>query len=85
MESLTGGLDVSPIPKDLKSADAASILCAGVTTYRAVKYSNTEAGDWVVIPGAGGGLGHLAIQYANVRGLRVIAVGELFCRSTLRP
>jgi len=65
---------VSPIPKNLNSADAASILCAGVTTYRAVKYSNTEAGDWIVIPGAGGGLGHLAIQYANVRGLRVIAV-----------
>lgn len=65
---------VSPIPKGLDSADAASILCAGVTTYRAIKYSKTEAGDWIVIPGAGGGLGHLAIQYANVRGLRVIAV-----------
>ncbi|KAJ7181451.1 alcohol dehydrogenase [Mycena crocata] len=51
-----------------------TILCAGVTTYRAIKYSNTSAGDWIVLPGAGGGLGHLAVQYAKSRGLRVIAV-----------
>ncbi len=31
-------------------------------------------GDWIVIPGAGGGLGHLAVQYARARGLRVIAI-----------
>jgi D-arabinose 1-dehydrogenase-like Zn-dependent alcohol dehydrogenase len=49
----------------------------GVTVYRAIKYSKTEQGDWIVIPGAGGGLGHLAVQYAVARGLRVIAVGVL--------
>ncbi|KAK7443536.1 alcohol dehydrogenase [Stygiomarasmius scandens] len=65
---------VTPIPEGLPSDEAASILCAGVTVYRAIKYSQTEAGDWMVLPGAGGGLGHLAIQYARVRGLRVIAV-----------
>jgi alcohol dehydrogenase, propanol-preferring len=50
---------VSPIPEGLPSQDAASILCAGVTVYRALKYSKTKIGDWVVLPGAGGGLGHL--------------------------
>ena len=44
--------------------------------YRAIKYSQTNLGDWIVLPGAGGGLGHLAIQYAKVRGLRPIAIGQ---------
>jgi alcohol dehydrogenase, propanol-preferring len=65
---------VTKIPDGIESAAAASILCAGVTTYRAIKYSQTQAGDWIVLPGAGGGLGHLAVQYARVRGLRVIAI-----------
>ncbi|KAG6865643.1 hypothetical protein C0991_000813 [Blastosporella zonata] len=65
---------VTPIPKGLDSNAAASILCAGVTVFRALKYSQTTEGDWVVLPGAGGGLGHLAIQYAKDMGLRVIAI-----------
>ncbi|KAJ4482227.1 chaperonin 10-like protein [Lentinula aciculospora] len=65
---------VTPIPEAIPSDEAASILCAGVTVYRAIKYSQTSPGDWIVLPGAGGGLGHLAVQYARVRGLRVIAV-----------
>ncbi|KAJ7240659.1 chaperonin 10-like protein [Mycena haematopus] len=65
---------VTPIPEGFDSNAAASILCAGVTVYRAIKYSQTVPGDWIVLPGAGGGLGHLAIQYAKVAGLRVIAV-----------
>jgi propanol-preferring alcohol dehydrogenase len=65
---------VTPIPDALDSNAAASILCAGVTVYRALKYSQTSPGDWVVIPGAGGGLGHLAVQYAKYMGRRVIAI-----------
>ncbi|KAG7439965.1 GroES-like protein [Guyanagaster necrorhizus] len=65
---------VTPIPDGFPSDAAASILCAGVTVYRAIKYSQTSAGDWIVLPGAGGGLGHLAVQYARARGLRVIAI-----------
>jgi propanol-preferring alcohol dehydrogenase len=65
---------VTPIPEGLPSADAASVLCAGVTVYRAIKHSQTQQGDWIVLPGAGGGLGHLAVQYAVDRGLRVIAI-----------
>ncbi|PPQ81926.1 hypothetical protein CVT25_013774 [Psilocybe cyanescens] len=65
---------VTPIPEGIESEAAASILCAGVTVYRALKYSETSPGDWVVLPGAGGGLGHLAVQYARYMGLRVIAI-----------
>ncbi|KAI0052104.1 GroES-like protein [Auriscalpium vulgare] len=65
---------VTPIPDALESTEAASILCAGVTVYRALKYSQTTIGDWVVLPGAGGGLGHLAVQYAKAMGLRVVAI-----------
>jgi propanol-preferring alcohol dehydrogenase len=65
---------VTPIPASLDSRAAAPILCAGVTTYRALKASAAQHGEWIVIPGAGGGLGHLAVQYARVRGLRVIAI-----------
>ncbi|KAF9479794.1 mannitol-1-phosphate dehydrogenase [Pholiota conissans] len=65
---------VTPIPENIDSESAASILCAGLTVYRALKYSETTPGDWVVIPGAGGGLGHLAVQYAKYMGRRVIAI-----------
>lgn len=50
---------VTPIPDGLASDAAASILCAGITVYKALKQTNTIIGDWVVVPGAGGGLGHL--------------------------
>ncbi len=53
---------------------AAPILCAGLTTYSALKAANLRPGEFVVIPGAGGGLGHLAVQYANALGYRVIAI-----------
>lgn len=46
----------------------------GVTVYKAIKESGAKAGEWLVIPGAGGGLGHLAVQYANNMGIRVIAI-----------
>jgi propanol-preferring alcohol dehydrogenase len=61
------------IPKGLSSMVAAPILCAGVTTYKALKETEARPGQWVAILGVGG-LGHLAIQYANAMGLRVIAV-----------
>ena len=65
---------VGRIPKNLPFVDAAPILCAGVTTYKGLKETNTRSGDWVVISGAGGGLGHVAIQYAKAMGLHVAAV-----------
>ncbi|KAF5348345.1 hypothetical protein D9758_010943 [Tetrapyrgos nigripes] len=65
---------VQPIPESLDSAAATPILCAGITVYKAIKQSNANIGDWIAISGAGGGLGHLAVQYAVAMGLRVIAI-----------
>ncbi|PVH76664.1 GroES-like protein [Cadophora sp. DSE1049] len=65
----------TPIPDSLPSAEAAPILCAGLTVYSGLLKSNTQPGDWIVISGAGGGLGHLAVQYASrVLGLRTIGI-----------
>ncbi len=62
------------VPDGLDPAQASSITCAGVTTYKAIKVSGIRAGQWIAIYGAGG-LGNLAVQYAkNAFGARVIAV-----------
>ena len=54
-------------------AEAAPVLCAGVTVYKALKVSETRPGQFMVISGVGG-LGHMAVQYAVAMGMRVIAV-----------
>ena len=66
---------VTPIPDGVPSDLAAPLLCAGVTVYSALKKSRAQAGEWIVILGAGGGLGHLACQIGS-RGMafRVIAI-----------
>lgn len=61
------------IPDRVPFVDAAPILCAGVTTYKGLKVTDTRPGEWVVISGAGG-LGHIAIQYAKAMGLHAAAV-----------
>ncbi|KIK64943.1 hypothetical protein GYMLUDRAFT_39345 [Collybiopsis luxurians FD-317 M1] len=65
---------VTPIPDGLDSAAVTPILCAGITIYNGLKKSNARPGEWVAITGAGGGLGHLGIQYAVAMGLRVVAI-----------
>jgi propanol-preferring alcohol dehydrogenase len=64
---------VVKVPDGIDPLDAAPLTCAGVTTYKAVKLAATKAADLVAVIGVGG-LGHLAIQYANLEGGRVIAV-----------
>ncbi|KAH8730440.1 chaperonin 10-like protein [Phaeosphaeriaceae sp. PMI808] len=66
---------VTPIPPGLDSAAAAPLLCAGVTVYSALRKTNAQSGSWVVISGAGGGLGHLGVQF-SARGIghRVIGI-----------
>ncbi|KAJ7924064.1 chaperonin 10-like protein [Mycena leptocephala] len=59
---------VTPIPQNLDSAAATPLLCAR-------ERDKSKVGNWVAIPGAGGGLGHLGIQYAVAMGLRVVAIG----------
>ncbi|KAK0116422.1 hypothetical protein ONS95_013442 [Cadophora gregata] len=75
---------VTPIPDGIDLAAAAPLMCGGVTVYAALKRSNTKHGDWVLITGAGGGLGHLAIQFAKAIGALVIALDhgskESFCK-----
>lgn len=60
---------------ELDDVDAAPLLCAGVTTFNALRNSGARTGDTVVILGIGG-LGHLAIQYAAKSGYRTIAVAR---------
>ncbi|KAK0721781.1 alcohol dehydrogenase [Lasiosphaeria miniovina] len=66
---------VTPIPDGVPSEMAAPLLCGGITVYAALRKSGAQPGECVVIPGAGGGLGHLAVQIASRgMGLRVIGI-----------
>lgn len=62
------------LPEGVKDEEAGPIMCGGVTAYVAVKRSEVRPGQWLVLPGAGGGLGHFAVQYAKAMGIRVIAI-----------
>jgi len=64
---------VGHIPVSLSATETAPILCAGVTTYKGLKETETKPGDWIAIVGVGG-LGHVAVQYATAMGLHVAAV-----------
>jgi propanol-preferring alcohol dehydrogenase len=64
----------SHIPDKVSFASAAPLACAGCTIYRALIVSEVKEGDWLAIVGAGGGLGHLGIQFAIAKGVNVIAI-----------
>lgn len=72
--AITDASHATPIPKGLPLDAAAPLLCAGVTVYKAIKVANLKPGQTLAISGAGGGLGHLACQYARAAGLKVIAI-----------
>jgi len=61
------------LPANVDFAAIAPILCAGVTTYKGLKETETRPGEWVLISGVGG-LGQVAIQYAKAMGLKVVAL-----------
>ena len=63
------------IPDSLSDADAAPLLCAGVTTYNSLRHSGALPGDLVAVQGVGG-LGHLGIQFAHKFGYKVAAIGR---------
>src|ERR1700723_1481207 len=63
------------VPDELSSVDAAPLLCAGLTTFSALRNSPAKAGDLVAILGIGG-LGHLAVQYARHMGFEVVAIAR---------
>jgi D-arabinose 1-dehydrogenase-like Zn-dependent alcohol dehydrogenase len=66
---------LAAIPETLSDVDAAPLLCAGITTYNALRHSGAMPGDLVAVQGIGG-LGHLGIQFASKFGYRVVAVGR---------
>jgi len=63
------------IPDELDAAEAAPLLCAGVTTYNSMRNSGARPGDTVAVQGIGG-LGHLALQYAARMGFRTVALSH---------
>jgi D-arabinose 1-dehydrogenase-like Zn-dependent alcohol dehydrogenase len=66
---------LASIPDELSATEAAPMMCAGVTTYNALRNSGARGGDVVAIFGLGG-LGHLGIQFASRMGFKTIAIGR---------
>ncbi len=66
---------LAAIPESLNAAEAAPLLCAGITTYNALRHSGAHPGDLVAVLGVGG-LGHLGIQFASKFGYKVAAIGR---------
>jgi len=66
---------VARIPEGMGFAEAAPLLCAGVTTFNALRHSVARAGDLVGVQGLGG-LGHLGVQYARAMGFEVVAISR---------
>ena len=75
-ESVVVPLDaLARIPDDLSSEDAAPLLCAGITTFNALRHSHAGPGDVVAVLGVGG-LGHLGVQYAARMGFHTVAIAR---------
>jgi D-arabinose 1-dehydrogenase-like Zn-dependent alcohol dehydrogenase len=66
---------LTAIPESLGAVEAAPLLCAGITTYNALRHSGALPGDLVAVLGIGG-LGHLGVQFANKFGYKVAAIGR---------
>jgi D-arabinose 1-dehydrogenase-like Zn-dependent alcohol dehydrogenase len=66
---------LAAIPETLSDVEAAPLLCAGITTYNALRHSGAMPGDLVAVQGIGG-LGHLGIQFGNKFGYKVAAIGR---------
>jgi len=66
---------VARVPQGLAAADAAPLMCAGLTTFNALRNSGAVAGELVAVLGLGG-LGHLGVQYATKMGFRTVAIAR---------
>jgi D-arabinose 1-dehydrogenase-like Zn-dependent alcohol dehydrogenase len=66
---------LATIPDELSATDAAPLMCAGITTYNALRNSGARVGDVVAILGIGG-LGHLGVQFAAKMGFKAIAIAR---------
>jgi D-arabinose 1-dehydrogenase-like Zn-dependent alcohol dehydrogenase len=66
---------LASVPEALSSMDAAPLMCAGITTFNALRHSGAGPGDLVAVLGLGG-LGHLGVQYAAKMGYRTVAIAR---------
>ena len=66
---------VASMPEGLDAAEAGPLLCAGITTFNALRHSGARMGDLVAVQGVGG-LGHLGIQFAAKAGYRTVGIGR---------
>ncbi|KAK3669385.1 hypothetical protein LTR78_010730 [Recurvomyces mirabilis] len=71
---LTDGHYATHIPPGVSDEEAGPIMCGGVTAYTACKRSAVRPGQWIIMIGAGGGLGHFGVQYAKAMGMRIIGI-----------
>jgi D-arabinose 1-dehydrogenase-like Zn-dependent alcohol dehydrogenase len=72
---LAPAIGVAAVPDDLDPTEAAPLMCAGITTYNALRNSGARAGDVVAVQGLGG-LGHLGVQYAAQMGFKTIGIAR---------
>ena len=63
------------VPDEMSAVDGAPLMCAGITTFNALRNSGARAGDLVAVLGIGG-LGHLGVQYAAKMGFRTVAIAR---------
>jgi propanol-preferring alcohol dehydrogenase len=73
---------LASLPDDIPFAEAAPLLCAGITTYNSLRHSKAKAGDTVAVLGIGG-LGHLGVQYAAKMGFNTVAIARGADKETL--
>jgi D-arabinose 1-dehydrogenase-like Zn-dependent alcohol dehydrogenase len=72
---ITPAIALARIPDELSAPDAGPLLCAGITTFNALRNSGARTGDLVAILGVGG-LGHLGVQFASKMGFRTVAIAR---------
>src|SRR5690348_16346696 len=72
---VTEARGLASIPDELSSVEAAPLLCAGITTYNALRNGGLRGGDLVAVQGIGG-LGHLGVQFARHMGFHTVAIGR---------
>lgn len=72
---IAAATSLARVPDELSSTDAAPLMCAGVTTFNALRNSGARSGDLVAVHGVGG-LGHLGVQYASKMGFHTVAIAR---------
>src|SRR4030095_11707903 len=72
---LAPAIGVAAVPEDLGPVEAAPLMCAGITTYNALRNSGARPGDVVAVQGLGG-LGHLGVQYAAQMGFKTVGIAR---------